>query len=166
MPGHNEVVVRFTKSNICRLFCKIVYRYMLYQLFWRWPVLAILSQVYALFGAPFTGPKVDKYQVWMDPHLLNGVGQPCIEGLRQGENKQAGQETKAEGDFENRNHCQRHNGPFRVELSGQSNCLNNWLRADCNKCQSESHQSSLLNSQSVTQSLRKRDNTMIGLDVR
>ena len=69
---------------------------MLYQLFWRWPVLAILSQVYALFGAPFTGPKVDKYQVWMDPHLLNGVGQPCIEGLRQGENKQAGYEAQAD----------------------------------------------------------------------
>ena len=95
---------------------------MLYRLFWRWPVLAILSQVYVLFGAPFTGPKVDKYQVWMDPHLLNGVGQPCIEGLRQGENKQAGQETKAEGDFENRKHCQSHSETFRVELFGQSKC--------------------------------------------
>ena len=139
---------------------------MLYQLFWRWPVLAILSQVYVLFGAPFTGPKVDKYQVWMDPHLLNGVGQPCIEGLRQGENKQAGQETKAEGDLKTGSIAKgttKHSG-----LSSLANKVSviNWLRADCNKCQSESHQSSLLNSQSVTQSLRKRDNTMIGLDVR
>ena len=102
----------------------------------------------------------------MDPHLLNGVGQPCIEGLRQGENKQAGQKTKAEGDFENRKHCQRHNEPFRVVLFGQSKCLNNWLRADSKNRQPEIHQSSLLNSQSVNQSLRKGDNEMIGLEVR
>ena len=95
----------------------------------------------------------------MDPHLLNGVGQPCIEGLRQGENKQAGEETKTEGDFENRKHYQRHDEPFRVVLFGQSNCPNNWLLADCNNCQPETHQSSLLNSQSVNQSLRKGDNT-------
>ena len=102
----------------------------------------------------------------MDPHLLNGVGQPCIEGLRQGENKQAGEETKTEGDFENRKHYQRHNEPFRVELFGQSNCLNNWLRADCNNRQPEIHQSNLLNSQSVKKSLKKGDNAMIGLEVR
>ena len=52
------------KVTFVVFFCKIVHRYMLYRLFWRWPVCAILSQVYVLFGAPFTGPKVDRYQVW------------------------------------------------------------------------------------------------------
>ena len=102
----------------------------------------------------------------MDPHLLNGVGQPCIEGLRQGENKQAGQETKAEGDLKTGSIAKgttKHSG-----LSSLANKVSviNWLRADCNNRQPEIHQSSLLNSQSVNQSLRKGDNAMIGLEVR
>ena len=49
-----------------------------------WPVLAILSRIYALFSAPFTGlnsavvPKIDKYEVCMLSHFFSSTSPPRI----------------------------------------------------------------------------------------